>query len=62
LRSAFAQAHRNPKLKPLMAGLELAKFVTPNPVGYDALRVNFEAAKAYWRAHPLAAIVHPDFV
>ena len=62
LRSAFAQAHGNPRLKPLMAGLELAKFVTPNPVDYDALRVNFEAAKAYWRENPLAAIVHPAFV
>ncbi|HEY0801225.1 MAG TPA: PhnD/SsuA/transferrin family substrate-binding protein [Steroidobacteraceae bacterium] len=61
LRSAFAQAHGNPKLKPLMADLELAKFLTPKPVDYDALRVNFQAARVYWREHPLAAIVHPAF-
>jgi ABC-type phosphate/phosphonate transport system substrate-binding protein len=62
LRTAFAQAHRNPTLGPVLADLELAKFANPNPADYDALRVNFEAAKAYWRGHPLAAIVHPDFV
>jgi ABC-type phosphate/phosphonate transport system substrate-binding protein len=62
LRTAFAQAHRNPKLGPVMAELELAKFANPNPPDYDALRVNFEVAKAFWRRHPLAAIVHPTFL
>jgi ABC-type phosphate/phosphonate transport system substrate-binding protein len=62
LRAAFTAAHRNPALRPLLAGLELSNFVNPDPRNYDALRINFEAATAYWRAHPLAEIVHPAFL
>ena len=62
LRAAFTAAHRDPALKTLMAGLELSHFVTPDPRDYDALRINFESATAYWRAHALAEIVHPAFV
>jgi ABC-type phosphate/phosphonate transport system substrate-binding protein len=62
LRAAFTAAHRDPALTILMAGLELSHFVTPDPRDYDALRINFESATAYWRAHALAEIVHPAFV
>jgi ABC-type phosphate/phosphonate transport system substrate-binding protein len=62
LRAAFTAAHRDPALKVLLAGLELSHFVTPDPRDYDALRVGFESATAYWREHPLAEIVHPAFV
>jgi hypothetical protein len=62
LRTAFSQAHRNAALTPAMAGLELAKFASPKPLDYDALRINFNAAKAYWRKNPLATIVHPALV
>jgi hypothetical protein len=62
LRAAFTAAHRDPALKVLLAGLELSHFATPDPRDYDALRIDFESATAYWRAHPLAAIVHPVFV
>jgi ABC-type phosphate/phosphonate transport system substrate-binding protein len=62
LRAAFTAAHRDPALKVLLAGLELSHFVTPDPRDYDALRISFESATAYWRAHALAEIVHPAFV
>jgi ABC-type phosphate/phosphonate transport system substrate-binding protein len=62
LRAVFTAAHRDPALKVLLAGLELSHFVTPDPRDYDALRVGFESATAYWRSHPLAEIVHPAFV
>jgi len=62
LRAAFTAAHRDPALEILMAGLELSHFVTPDPRDYDALRISFESATAYWRAHALAEIVHPAFV
>jgi ABC-type phosphate/phosphonate transport system substrate-binding protein len=62
LRMAFTAAHRDPALKVLLAGLELSHFVTPEPSDYDALRSSFESARAYWREHPLAEIVHPAFV
>jgi ABC-type phosphate/phosphonate transport system substrate-binding protein len=62
LRTAFTAAHRDPALKVLLAGLELSHFVTPDPRDYDALRISFESATAYWREHPLAEIVHPAFV
>jgi ABC-type phosphate/phosphonate transport system substrate-binding protein len=62
LRAAFTAAHRDPALKVLLAGLELSHFVTPDPRDYDALRISFESATAYWRLHPLAEIVHPAFV
>ncbi len=62
LRDAFTAAHRDPALKVLLAGLELSHFVTPDPRDYDALRIGFESATAYWREHSLAEIVHPAFV
>jgi ABC-type phosphate/phosphonate transport system substrate-binding protein len=62
LRAAFTAAHRDPALKVLLAGLELSHFVTPDPRDYDALRISFESATAYWRKHSLAEIVHPAFV
>jgi hypothetical protein len=45
-----------------MEGLLLERFERPDPASYDALRSNFEIASRYWRAHPLAATVHPAFV
>ena len=62
LRAAFTAAHRDPALGALLAGLELSHFVTPDPRDYDALRIGFESARAYWHEHPLAEIVHPSFV
>jgi ABC-type phosphate/phosphonate transport system substrate-binding protein len=62
LRAAFLEAHRIATIAPLMADLLLERFVRPDPASYDALRLNFEAATQYWRAHPLAAAVHPAFV
>jgi ABC-type phosphate/phosphonate transport system substrate-binding protein len=62
LRAAFTAAHRDPTLKVLLAALELSHFVTPDPRDYDALRISFESATAYWRKHSLAKIVHPAFV
>lgn len=62
LQAAFLDAHRIAAMAPLMAGLLLDRFVYPDPASYDALRLNFETASRYWRAHPLAATVHPAFV
>jgi ABC-type phosphate/phosphonate transport system substrate-binding protein len=62
LRAAFTAAHRDPALRVRLAGLELSHFVAPDSRDYDALRINFESAKAYWREHSLAEIVHPAFV
>jgi ABC-type phosphate/phosphonate transport system substrate-binding protein len=62
LQAAFLAAHRIAALAPLMAGLMLDRFVRPDPASYDALRSNFEIATRYWRAHQLAAAVHPAFV
>jgi ABC-type phosphate/phosphonate transport system substrate-binding protein len=62
LRTSFTAAHRDPALKVLFTGLELSHFVTPGARDYDALRIGFESATAYWREHPLAEIVHPAFV
>jgi ABC-type phosphate/phosphonate transport system substrate-binding protein len=62
LRAAFTAAHRDPALEVLLAGLELSHFVTPDPRDYDGLRIDFESATAYRRAHPLAEIVHPAFL
>jgi ABC-type phosphate/phosphonate transport system substrate-binding protein len=62
LRAAFTAAHRDPALKALFTGLKLSHFVTPEPGDYDALRIDFESAAAYWRGHPLAEIVHRAFV
>jgi len=62
LQAAFLEAHRIAAIAPLMAELLLDRFVRPDPASYDALRLNFETASRYWRAHRLAASVHPAFV
>jgi ABC-type phosphate/phosphonate transport system substrate-binding protein len=62
LRAAFTAAHRDSARKVLLAGLELSHFVTPDPRDYVSLQISFESARAYWREHPLAEIVHPAFV
>lgn len=62
LQAAFLEAHRIAAMIPLMEGLLLERFVRPDPASYDALRSNFEVASRYWRAHSLAATVHPAFV
>lgn len=62
LTGVFLSANQIPALRPAMTELLLERFVRPDPAQYDALRVNFEAAMAFWRAHRLAKIVHPAFV
>jgi ABC-type phosphate/phosphonate transport system substrate-binding protein len=62
LTEALMKAHRDPALHEVMSDLLLERFVSPDPAQYDALRVNFEAAVSFWRAHRLARIVHPAFV
>jgi ABC-type phosphate/phosphonate transport system substrate-binding protein len=62
LIQAFSRAHHDPALRNVMSDLLLERFVRPDPAQYDALRVNFETALEFWRAHPLARIVHPAFV
>jgi ABC-type phosphate/phosphonate transport system substrate-binding protein len=61
LQGAFLEADRIAAIAPLMQGLLLERFVRPDPVSYDALRLNFDTATRYWRAHALAATVHPAF-
>jgi ABC-type phosphate/phosphonate transport system substrate-binding protein len=62
LQAAFLAAHRIAAMTPLMEGLLLERFVRPDPASYDALRSNYHTATGYWRAHALAAVVHPAFV
>src|ERR1700722_11606832 len=62
LQAAFLEAHRVAAMIPLMEGLLLERFVRPDPAPLHPLRANFGAASRYWRAHPLAATVHPAFV
>lgn len=62
LQTTFVKAHRIATMIPMMAGLLLERFDRPDPASYDALRLNSETAGRYWRAHPLAATVHPAFV
>ena len=61
LQAAFLEAHEIATIAPLMAGLLLERFVSPDPDSYDALRSNFAGATQYWHIHPLAATVHPAF-
>lgn len=61
LQAAFLEAHRIEAVAPLMAALLLERFVLPDPASYDALRLNFEAASAFWAEHRLAAKIHPAF-
>jgi ABC-type phosphate/phosphonate transport system substrate-binding protein len=62
LTDAFLNAHQDPALREGMNDLLLDRFVQPDAGRYDALRMNYETAASYWRAHRLAEIVHPDFV
>jgi ABC-type phosphate/phosphonate transport system substrate-binding protein len=62
LQAAFLEAHRIAAMTPMMEGLLLERFVCPDPASYDALRSNYRTATGYWRAHALAAVVHPVFV
>ena len=59
--AAFLAADGDPAARGLMEPLMLARFVAPDPAGYDALRTRFEAVRAFWRGHPLAETVHPSF-
>lgn len=61
LTEAFLSAHRSAAAAPAMAELKLKCFVRAVPESYDALRLNFTAAKRYWGEHRLAAAVHPAF-
>jgi ABC-type phosphate/phosphonate transport system substrate-binding protein len=62
LTDAFLNAHQDPALRIGMNDLLLDRFVQPDAAQYDALRMNFEAAASFWRAHRLAEIVNPAFV
>jgi ABC-type phosphate/phosphonate transport system substrate-binding protein len=61
LAQAFEQAHQDAALQPLLQNLCLQRFVRPDPERYQALRQEFEATLAYWRAQPLAGSAHPEF-
>lgn len=61
LQNAFLNAHRVQALAPLMSGLLLERFDNPDAASYDALRLNFEAARRYWGEHRLAAKLDPAF-
>jgi ABC-type phosphate/phosphonate transport system substrate-binding protein len=61
LKAALLDAHRIAALTPLLSGLLLERFASPDPATYDALRLNFETAGRYWREHRLAAKLHPEF-
>lgn len=61
LESAFLEAHNNPSMTPLLADLQLARFLRPDPETYDVLRRRFDAAMTYWRQHPFACSAHPAF-
>jgi ABC-type phosphate/phosphonate transport system substrate-binding protein len=61
LESAFLEAHKNASMAPLMADLQLERFVRPDLEGYDLLKRRFDAAITFWRHHPFACSVHPAF-
>jgi ABC-type phosphate/phosphonate transport system substrate-binding protein len=62
LTDAFLIAHQDRALRTIMNDLLLDRFVQPDAGQYDALRMNFETAVSFWRAHRLAEIVNPVFV
>ncbi len=62
LQSAFLRAHLNLERLGLMQELLLQRFVLPDPATYDKLDAAFEDARAFWRLHPIASIVHPAFL
>jgi ABC-type phosphate/phosphonate transport system substrate-binding protein len=59
--AAFLGADRQADSGALMEPLLLARFESPEPAAYDALRQRFEAMRAFWRSHPLAETIHPTF-
>ena len=61
LVQAFLAAHADAALRPIMDELLLQRFVQPSPAAYEPLRQRFESATAFWRHHPIAASIHPDF-
>jgi ABC-type phosphate/phosphonate transport system substrate-binding protein len=61
LESAFLEAHKNTSMAPLMADLQLERFVRPDLEAYDVLKRRFDAAITFWRQHPFACSVHPAF-
>lgn len=61
LARAFQQAHDDPALQPVLADLQLSRFVTPEPQSYDILSREFALSLDYWRQHALAFCVHPAF-
>jgi ABC-type phosphate/phosphonate transport system substrate-binding protein len=58
---AFLAADGEPEARALMESLLLARFVRPDPAGYDALRHRFEAVRSFWHDHRLAESVDPAF-
>jgi hypothetical protein len=44
-----------------LQSLELERFARPDPASYGLLRDRFDAATAYWRERPFAAVAHPVF-
>jgi ABC-type phosphate/phosphonate transport system substrate-binding protein len=61
LEAAFLEAHNNRAMAPLMAGLNIAKFVRPDVEGYDVLKRRYDAAITFWQEHPFAGSVHSGF-
>jgi len=61
LAAAFLAAADDPATRALMDPLLLDRFVVPATGPYDALLERFETMTAFWRAHPLAATIHPAF-
>lgn len=61
LQAAFLEAHQIDSIKPLMGKLLLQGFARPDPGAYGVLKKRCVAAMEYWRAHPIAASVHPAF-
>jgi ABC-type phosphate/phosphonate transport system substrate-binding protein len=61
LESAFLEAHNNAAMASLMANVQVARFVRPDPEAYDVLKRGFDAAITFWRQHPFACSVHPAF-
>jgi hypothetical protein len=55
------EAHTNASIAPLMADLQLQRFVRPDLDAYDVLKRRFDATMTYWHQHPFAESVHGDF-
>jgi ABC-type phosphate/phosphonate transport system substrate-binding protein len=61
LRQAFLDAQDDPALRPLLDALLLQRFAPASAEAYAPLQQRFETARALWRRHPLAAVIHPAF-